>query len=210
MRVYFEKPRTTVGWKGLINDPDLDGSFRHRQGPAARAQRAAAINNLGLPAGCEFLDMTTPQYIADLVTWARDRRAHHRKPDPSRAGLGPLLPGRLQERHRRQCPHRRRRREVGHPAASFPGGHQGRPLGHRLDHRQRRLPHHPARRQPAELRRRQASRPPAPNWSSAGVAPRLMIDASHANSSRSPRTSRWSSPTSPHRSPTATSASSAS
>jgi 3-deoxy-7-phosphoheptulonate synthase len=70
MRVYFEKPRTTVGWKGLINDPDLDGSFDINKGLRMARQVLSAVNNLGLPAGTEFLDMTTPQYIADLVSWA--------------------------------------------------------------------------------------------------------------------------------------------
>ncbi|MCS7101920.1 MAG: 3-deoxy-7-phosphoheptulonate synthase AroG [Burkholderiaceae bacterium] len=69
MRVYFEKPRTTVGWKGLINDPDLDGSFRINHGLRIARQLLVDINELGLPAGCEYLDMITPQYIADLVSW---------------------------------------------------------------------------------------------------------------------------------------------
>ena len=69
MRVYFEKPRTTVGWKGLINDPDLDGSFRINDGLRLARGLLVQINELGLPAGCEFLDMITPQYIADLVSW---------------------------------------------------------------------------------------------------------------------------------------------
>jgi 3-deoxy-7-phosphoheptulonate synthase len=70
MRVYFEKPRTTVGWKGLINDPNLDGSFDIDNGLRLARNLLLEVNNLGLPAGCEFLDMTTPQYIADLVGWA--------------------------------------------------------------------------------------------------------------------------------------------
>ncbi len=69
MRVYFEKPRTTVGWKGLINDPALDGSFNINQGLRIARQLLLDVNELGLPAGCEFLDMITPQYIADLVSW---------------------------------------------------------------------------------------------------------------------------------------------
>jgi 3-deoxy-7-phosphoheptulonate synthase len=69
MRVYFEKPRTTVGWKGLINDPHLDGSFAINEGLRAARRLLLAVNELGLPAGCEFLDVTTPQYIADLVGW---------------------------------------------------------------------------------------------------------------------------------------------
>jgi 3-deoxy-7-phosphoheptulonate synthase len=70
MRVYFEKPRTTVGWKGLINDPDLDGSFNINKGLRLARSVLSAVNNLGLPGGAEFLDMTTPQYLADLVAWA--------------------------------------------------------------------------------------------------------------------------------------------
>ena len=70
MRVYFEKPRTTVGWKGLINDPDLDGRFNINKGLRLARNVLSAVNNLGLPAGAEFLDMTTPQYLADLVAWA--------------------------------------------------------------------------------------------------------------------------------------------
>ena len=69
MRVYFEKPRTTVGWKGLINDPGLDGSFDINQGLRTARRLLLDINALGLPAGSEFLDMITPQYIADLVSW---------------------------------------------------------------------------------------------------------------------------------------------
>ena len=70
MRVYFEKPRTVVGWKGLINDPGLDGSFDINKGLRLARNVLSAVNNLGLPAGAEFLDMTTPQYLADLVAWA--------------------------------------------------------------------------------------------------------------------------------------------
>ena len=69
MRVYFEKPRTTVGWKGLINDPELDGSFKINKGLHKAREILLYVNELGLPAGTEFLDMITPQYIADLVSW---------------------------------------------------------------------------------------------------------------------------------------------
>jgi 3-deoxy-7-phosphoheptulonate synthase len=69
MRVYFEKPRTTVGWKGLINDPHLDGSFDIVRGLHLARQLLLDVNRLGLPAGCEFLDIITPQYFADLVAW---------------------------------------------------------------------------------------------------------------------------------------------
>ena len=69
MRVYFEKPRTTVGWKGLINDPNLDGSFSINDGLRLGRRLLLDLAELGLPAGCEFLDPITPQFIADLVTW---------------------------------------------------------------------------------------------------------------------------------------------
>ena len=69
MRVYFEKPRTTIGWKGLINDPDLDGSFNINKGLRLARQFLMELNELGLPAGNEFLDMISPQYYADLVSW---------------------------------------------------------------------------------------------------------------------------------------------
>jgi 3-deoxy-7-phosphoheptulonate synthase len=69
MRVYFEKPRTTVGWKGLINDPRLDDSFRINEGLRLARRILLEINELELPAGTEYLDMITPQYIADLIAW---------------------------------------------------------------------------------------------------------------------------------------------
>ena len=69
MRVYFEKPRTTVGWKGLINDPYLDESCRIDEGLRIARQLLIDINRLGLPAGSEFLDVISPQYIGDLISW---------------------------------------------------------------------------------------------------------------------------------------------
>ncbi len=69
MRVYFEKPRTTVGWKGLINDPDLDGSYRINEGLRIARQLLLELNEARMPVGCEFLDMVIPQYIGDLVSW---------------------------------------------------------------------------------------------------------------------------------------------
>ena len=69
MRVYFEKPRTTVGWKGLINDPRMDGSFRINEGLRLARKLLWEVNELGLPAATEFLDTITPQYTADLISW---------------------------------------------------------------------------------------------------------------------------------------------
>ena len=69
MRVYFEKPRTTVGWKGLINDPGLDDSFDINRGLRVARGLLLDLANMGIPAGTEFLDTITPQYIADLIAW---------------------------------------------------------------------------------------------------------------------------------------------
>ncbi len=69
MRVYFEKPRTTIGWKGLINDPDLDNNFDINKGLHVARKLLLDITEIGLPAGCEFLDPITPQFIADVVSW---------------------------------------------------------------------------------------------------------------------------------------------
>lgn len=69
MRVYFEKPRTTIGWKGLINDPDLDGSFRINKGVRKARELLLSLSDMGIPAGHEYLDLISPQYISDLVSW---------------------------------------------------------------------------------------------------------------------------------------------
>ncbi len=69
MRVYFEKPRTTVGWKGLINDPDIDNSFEINKGLHIARRLLLDLNEMGMPAGTEYLDLISPQYIADLVSW---------------------------------------------------------------------------------------------------------------------------------------------
>ena len=69
MRVYFEKPRTTVGWKGLINDPDLDGSFHINKGVRKARELLLTLAEKGMPAGHEYLDLVSPQYISDLVSW---------------------------------------------------------------------------------------------------------------------------------------------
>lgn len=69
MRTYFEKPRTTVGWKGLINDPNLDGTFKINSGIKLARQFLLDVNSLGLPCAGEFLDTITPQFVADLISW---------------------------------------------------------------------------------------------------------------------------------------------
>ena len=154
MRVYFEKPRTTVGWKGLINDPVPRRELSHRRGPAHRPP-AAARDQQARHAGGQRVprrDLAAVPRRPDRL--GRDRRAHHREPGAPRAGLGPVGADRLQERHRRQHPDRDRRDPGRRPAASLPLGAQERPGGDRRDPRQQGLPRHPARRQGAELRRR--------------------------------------------------------
>lgn len=69
MRVYFEKPRTTVGWKGLINDPELNSSFNINKGLRIARQLLLDVNNVGMPAATEYLDLITPQYVSDLIAW---------------------------------------------------------------------------------------------------------------------------------------------
>ena len=180
MRVYFE-PRTTVGWKGLINDPHLDNSFKINEGLRTARELLLQINEMGLPAATEYLDMISPQYIADLISWgaigARTTESQvHR--EPRRA----VLPGRLQERHRRQREDRGRCNQGSVAAAPFPVGDEGWPFGDRVDGGQRGLPRDPARRQGAELRGQRERR--VRGHRQAGLAARLMIDASHANSSK--------------------------
>lgn len=75
MRVYFEKPRTTVGWKGLINDPHMDSSYQINDGLRIARKLLLDINDIGMPTAGEFLDMITPQYLADLMSWALLARA---------------------------------------------------------------------------------------------------------------------------------------
>jgi 3-deoxy-7-phosphoheptulonate synthase len=92
MRSYFEKPRTSVGWKGLINDPDLDESFHINKGLRLARQLLVDLNDMGLPTASEFLDTQIPQYIADLTSWVAIGAAHHREPGAPRAGLGLSMP----------------------------------------------------------------------------------------------------------------------
>ena len=152
MRVYFEKPRTTVGWKGLINDPYLDNSCQINDGLRLGRKLLLDLNDMGLPTASEFLDMITPQYVADLMSWgAIGARTTESQVRPC---LRSLLPGGLQERHRRhhQGGHRCHRR-CQRPAP-LPVGDQVRSLRHRLDRRQPGLSHHIARWPRAELQRR--------------------------------------------------------
>ncbi|SUI48633.1 Phospho-2-dehydro-3-deoxyheptonate aldolase, Phe-sensitive [Serratia quinivorans] len=101
MRVYFEKPRTTVGWKGLINDPQMDNSFQINDGLRLARKLLLDINDSGLPAAGEFLDMITPAVSGGSDELGRDRRTHHGISGAPRTVFRFVLPGRLQKRHRR-------------------------------------------------------------------------------------------------------------
>ena len=185
MRVYFEKPRTTVGWKGLINDPDLDGCFDINAGLRLARRVLIDVLDAGLPVGREFLDPITPQYIADVVCWGAIGARTTESQIHRAARLRPVDAGRLQERHRRRRTDRRRRRpRGGHDARLRRLVPSGTPAI--LHARESRLPHHPARRQgPAQPRRgRRRGRAGAARGGRA--APRLMIDLSHDNSGKDP------------------------
>ncbi len=135
MRVYFEKPRTTVGWKGLINDPNLDGSFQINEGLRVARGLLLDLADAGMPAGCEFLDMITPQYIADLVAWgaigARTTESQiHRE---LASGLSCPVGFKNGTDGNVRIAVDAMRAAAG--AAPFPLRDQGRPLGHRLDRR---------------------------------------------------------------------------
>ena len=112
MRVYFEKPRTTVGWKGMIYDPDLDGSFDIASGLRRARQLLLTIAGMGLPTATEFLDPITPAVPRRPHLVDGHRRPHDGEPDAPPDGERALDAGRLQEQHRGQHPDRRRRHAV--------------------------------------------------------------------------------------------------
>ncbi|HLT99930.1 MAG TPA: 3-deoxy-7-phosphoheptulonate synthase AroG [Burkholderiaceae bacterium] len=183
MRVYFEKPRTTVGWKGLINDPNLDGSFNINKGLRTARELLIQVNELGLPAGCEFLDMITPQYIADLVAWgaigARTTESQvHRElasglscPVGFKNGTDGNTKIAIDAMMAASQPH--------HFLSVTKGGHSAivSTVGNKDCHvilRGGKAPNYDA----------ESVNAAAEMISKAGVLPRLMIDASHANSSK--------------------------
>ncbi len=136
MRVYFEKPRTTVGWKGLINDPHMDDSCDIPAGLRIARTLLVQINRMGLAAGTETLDPITPQYIADLIAWSAIGARTTESPNSSRDGERPLDAGRFQKFHRRQSPGRNQRDPVRAPAAFVPRHHAGWDERHRAHRRQ--------------------------------------------------------------------------
>ncbi len=178
MRVYFEKPRTTVGWKGPITDPHMDGSFKINDGlRTAREvllehQRAGRADRHRVPRHDQPAIHCRPGQLG------RDRRPHHGIAGAPRAGVGAVVPGGLQERHRRQRQDRRRCDQGRLAAAPFPVGDQGRPSRPSCPPPATRT----ATSSSAAARRRTmtppACRKPATPSRRRGLAARLMIDAS--------------------------------
>ena len=117
MRVYFEKPRTTTGWKGLINDPHLDDSGDVNTGLRMARRLLLEILDLGLPVGCEFLDPITPQYISDAVAWGAIGARTTESQIHRQLGSGLSMPVGFKNRHRRQRAGGRGRRAGGLGAA---------------------------------------------------------------------------------------------
>ena len=121
MRVYFEKPRTTVGWKGLINDPAPRRQLRDQRGPAARAPRSCSTwPSSDCPPAASSSIRSRRSSSPDLVSWGAIGARTTGEPGAPRAGVGPLDAGRLQERHRRRRPDRDRRRPRRHASAPVP------------------------------------------------------------------------------------------
>ncbi len=172
MRVYFEKPRTTVGWKGLINDPHLDQSYKINDGLRLARRLLLDLAEMGVPAGTEFLDMITPQYFAGLVSWgaigARTTESQvHRQLVSGLScpvGFKNATSGDVQIAIEAVL--------VGSTSAHVPWPHQARPVGDFRHHRQSGLPRHPARRTgQGELHRRGRQRCVARNCRRPGCRP---------------------------------------
>ena len=146
MRVYFEKPRTTVGWKGLLNDPFLDQSYKINDGLRLARHLLLDLAEMGVPAGTEFLDMISPQYVAGLVSWGAIGARTTESQVHRQLGLGPLLSRGIQECHFRRRPGRHRGDAVGCPSAHLSRPHEAWTIGDLCDHRQPGLSRDPARR----------------------------------------------------------------
>jgi 3-deoxy-7-phosphoheptulonate synthase len=183
MRVYFEKPRTTVGWKGLINDPHLDGSYDINKGLETARKFLFDVNELGMPAGMEFLDMITPQYTADLVSWgaigARTTESQvHRElasglscPVGFKNGTDGSVQVAIDAIKTAETPHHFLSvTKEGHSAIISTAGNED----CHVILRGGRMPNYDAKSVDAACNKLAAN----------GLAPRLMIDCSHANSQK--------------------------
>ena len=184
MRVYFEKPRTTIGWKGLINDPHLDDTYKINDGLRLARHLLLDLAEMGVPTGTEFLDMISPQYIAGLVGWGAIGARTSESQVHRQLVSGVSCPVGFQERDLRRRAGGHRRGSLGGLLAYFSGPHATWPVGDLRHHGQSRLPHHSARRpQDSELHA-ECVADTAARMEKAGVAPRIMIDFSHANSGK--------------------------
>ena len=188
MRVYFEKPRTTTGWKGMINDPHLDDSGRREHRPAHGARAAARGAGPGPAGGVRVPRPDHPAVHLRHRGLGRDRRPHHREPDPPPAGLGPVDAGRASRTaptatcRWRWTPCARPRCRTRSPAWTSSGTPA---ILHTT--RQPRLPRHPARRpRRPQLRRRRRWPTRWPKLRAAGLPERVVVDASHDNSGKDP------------------------
>lgn len=184
MRAYFEKPRSTVGWKGLINDPHLDGSFDMAHGLALARRLLLDVAALGLPAGTEMLDPITPQYIDDLVSWAAigartiESQTHRQMAsglsmpvgykNSTEGQLGPAIDA-FRAAH---APHRFL--GIDDEGRSCIVATRGNPVGHVILRGGRTMPNYDPQRV-AEA---------AAELEAAGLPARLMVDCSHANSGK--------------------------
>ena len=188
MRTYFEKPRTSVGWKGLINDPDLDESFHINKGLRLARQLLLDLNDLGMPTASEFLDTQIPQHIADLTSWVAigARTAESQVHRELASGLS--MPVGFKNSTDGSTRYRRRRGADRAIAALVSVGHQAGRVGDLSDRGQRCLPRHPPRRHAnrTELRRRTCGQGLRPVGGSR-AAQSVMVDCSHGNSRKDHR-----------------------
>ena len=185
MRVYFEKPRTTVGWKGLINDPHLDQSYKINDGLRLARNLLLDLAEMGVPSGTEFLDMISPQYIAGLVAWGAigarttESQVHRQLVSGVSCPVGFKngTSGNVDSRHRRPA--------LRGALAHLPRPHQARAVRH-LCHRGAIPTTHiilRGGRQTVNYTAEAVAETSA-KMEKAGLAPRIMIDCSHANSGK--------------------------
>jgi 3-deoxy-7-phosphoheptulonate synthase len=158
MRVYFEKPRTTVGWKGYINDPHLDGSFAINEGLELARQLLLDVLALGLPVGTEFLDLLSPQFISDLVSWGAIGARTTESQSHRQLASGLSCPVGFKNGTDGGVKVASDAIQAAQAPARLHGHDQDGPGRHLRDARQPRLPRHPARRQAAQLQRRRRGR----------------------------------------------------
>ena len=196
MRVYFEKPRTTTGWKGLINDPHLDGSGDVNAGLRMARELLLEVLDLGLPIGCEFLDPITPQYISDAVAWGAIGARTTESQIHRQLGSGLSMPVGFKNRTDGNVQVAVDAVRAAAAPHAFAGIDDSGTPGDPPHDRQPRLPRDPARRQ----RRARTTTPTTvedalEQLRAAGLPERLVIDASHDNSGKDPERQ----PTSPRR-----------